>query len=190
MPRTIADVRDPNAVHLHAIWQTLPDGSLTRTELHSAILRAKGITFEDDALASGIRSSLVLCGAIEPRRASDGSIAYFRAARFPILKPCGIGTDRYNAELRRLADEEHARADEATRLRRENDPQHRSFQELLSIVDARVAEHVSARTEALIDERFDDLTEELEHTVDRGTVDKIRALLKRRKETAATSGTE
>jgi len=190
MASTLAHIKDPNGRYLAALWAILPSGPMSRDELHAHILRAKGIDWHDDATANGLRSSLTAADAVLAYRQDDGSVVYEKAKDFPIHEPNGVGTPAFNRELQRLAEEEHELQDRAAQSLRENDPQHRAFQEMLSIVDARVAEHLDVRVTALIDERFDDVAEQLEHAVDRTTVEKIRALLKRRKENAATSGTE
>jgi hypothetical protein len=154
-----------------------------------------GIDWDDEALASAYRDSLTLCGAVLAYRDDEGVVVYEKANTFPILPPNGPGSDAYNRHLRQLADEEDERTDAAVRAARENSPEQRQRAELLALLDERIVEHVEShiadQVDELMDARFDDLAERLEHTVDRGTIEKIRALLRKRNatQTTAESGT-
>jgi hypothetical protein len=149
------------------IWQRLPGGELQEQQLDTAIIAAAGIYEGDLALASAIRGTLTASGAVTVRQGSDGALVYRRAERLPEWKPIDLGTEAFNANLKRASDQEQQRLRELDRQRErefENSPLGIERQMIIGLVNATVAEP-TAGLRAELDQLREQIAE-LQHPVE------------------------
>jgi hypothetical protein len=161
----------PAGRRLFRIWQQLPTGPVSESEMNAAIIKAGNVYEGDLAAAQALRSSLVLADAVSARGGDDGQLLYERSSEFPIHAPNHPGSESFNRELARISErehEQHAERDRAVQAALENGSFGQQRRETVALI------------RETVEEMFEEKVAELLRGLDREYVEELRERLRKK----------
>jgi hypothetical protein len=156
----------PAGRRLFRIWQGLPEGPLSESEMNAAIIKAANLYEGDSAGAQALRTSLLFAEVVTARGGE-----YQRATEFPVWPDNSPGSPAFNAQLARVSErehEEHAERDRAVQAALENGPFGQQRRETIALI------------RETVEEMFEEKVAELLRGLDREHVEELRERFRRK----------